>query len=76
MRNVLTDPAGLFIVISYSLVTGTKALMKPTIINREDAEEIIMNDYFLNKKILSPAIIPVILRISKIMSERRKNKKP
>jgi hypothetical protein len=63
-------------VISYSLVTGTKALMKPTIIKREDAEEIIMNDHFLNKKILSPDIIPGILRISKIMSERRKNKKP
>src|ERR1035437_9452692 len=76
IRNVLTDPAGLLIVILYSLVTGIIALINPPIINREEAEAIIINDHFLKSKIFSPLIIPGILRISKMISERRKNKKP
>src|ERR1035437_8305234 len=75
IRNVLTDPAGLLIVILYSLVTGIIALINPPIINREEAEAIIINDHFLKSKIFSPLIIPGILRISKMISERRKNKK-
>ena len=42
IRSVFTEPAGLFIVILYSLVTGITALIKPPIINKaEDAT----NDY-------------------------------
>ena len=46
IRRVFTSPAGLFIVILYSLVTGIIALMKPPAINNIEVEAIIKNDHF------------------------------
>ena len=37
---------------------------------------IIMNDHLRKRKIFSPFIIPVILSISKIISDKKKNRKP
>jgi hypothetical protein len=66
----------LLIVILYSLATGIIALINPPIIKREDAEATIIKDHFRKRKIFSPLIIPGILRISKMISDRRKNRNP
>ena len=76
MRNVFIDPADLLIVILYSLVKGINAFINPPIISIEETDAIIINDHLRKRKILSILIIPGILSNSKIISDRRKNKKP
>jgi hypothetical protein len=60
----------------YSLVTGIIALKKPPRINNEESETVIIRDHFRNCNIFPVFIIPGILRRSKTISERRKNRKP
>ena len=76
IRNVFISPARLFIVMSYSFITGIKALMKPPIINKEDKPTVIINDHLRKRKILSPLMIPGILNIRNRISDIRKNINP
>ena len=58
MRNDFTEPACLFMIISYSLITGITAFINPPTINRDERVAVIINDHLRNSKIFSPLIIP------------------
>ena len=76
IRSVFISPADLSILMSYSLITGITALIKPPTINNEENATVIINDHLRKRKIFSPPMIPGIFNVSKRISDMRKKRKP